>query len=148
LVGRFAVVFLTAGILAGLILWFGAAWIIRIILREEFLAGKDTARILTVSAAVLLVMTPLHSLPAAVVHAEPALKSVVAAIVVQVIVIFWLVPRQGAMVAAWANFAYVLTWAVVLLPSVLKVLRVSLFQHTEDSSDIKHTVVMERADEV
>jgi|GEM_PF-3568769 len=122
LVGRFVVLFLGVGFLAALAAWFGAEWIIRIVLGEEFLPAQDVVRVLMVSGVVLLVMTPVYSLPAAVGRAGPALRAVVAAIVVQAIFIFWLVPRQGALGAALANVAYVVTWALVLLPSILEIL--------------------------
>jgi O-antigen/teichoic acid export membrane protein len=123
LVGRFVVLFLGVGFLAALALWFGTEWIIRIILGEEFLPAKDVVRVLMISAVILLVMTPVYSLPAAVGRAGPALRAVVAAISVQAIFIFWLVPRQGALGAAWANVAYVVTWALVLLPAIVHILR-------------------------
>lgn len=123
LVRRFVALTLVLGLLAGLALWFGAELIIRIILGDGFLPAKQVIRILMVSAVVLLVMSPVYSLPAAVGRAAPALRSAIAATCVQVILILWLVPTQGALGAAWSWVAYAVTWSVVLLPSIVKVLR-------------------------
>lgn len=141
LVGRFFSLFLGLGLLASLVLWFGAERIIRIILGDGFLPAKDVVRIVMISAVVRLVMSSIYPLPAAVGRAGPALRSMMAAIGVQVVVIFWLVPRQGALGAAWANVAYFVTWAVVLLPSVLKVLQGPGAEAGQGKSEVRHRKV-------
>lgn len=141
LTGRFAATFLSIGLLASLVLWFGAEWIIRVILGEAFLPATDVVRILMVSGVILLIMSPVYSLPAAVGRAGPALTSVMAAMGVQVIVILWLVPRLGVLGAAWANVAYVVTWSVVLLPSIVQVLRGPGPEAGHGNSEVKQKVV-------
>ncbi len=141
LVRRFAGLFLVLGLLASLILWFGAEWIIRIILGEAFLPAKNVVRIVVVSAVVLLAMSPVYSLPAAVGQAGSAFRSVMAAICVQLVLLFWLVPQQGALGAAWANVAYVATWAVVLLPSILRVLRCPGPEPSHGKSEVRQKAV-------
>ena len=122
IVKRFAIMLLTLALSAAVVLWFGAEWVIRIILGQEFLPAVNIVRILIISSTVLLAMYPVYSLPAAVGRAGPAIKAVTVAIFVQVIMILFLVPRYGVIGAAWANVGYVLTWSLVLLPSIFKVL--------------------------
>ena len=122
LVGRFFAAFLVMGLLVGLVVWFGADIIITIVFGEEFLPAKNVLRVLMVSGITLLIMSPVYSLPAAVGRAGPALRSVAVATLVQIGVIIWLVPQQGALGAAFANLTFALTWALVLLPSVISVL--------------------------
>jgi len=122
-VGRVIALFVAFALLVSIVLWFGAEWIIRIILGEQFLPAKNVIRILMISAVVLFVMSPIYSLPAAVGRAGPALRSVMVATGVQMVLLLWLVPRYGALGAAWANAAYTAIWAVVLLPSIITVLR-------------------------
>ena len=122
LVKNFTILLLGLAFMGGLILWFGAELIIRVVFGEEFLHAKDVVRILIISSCLMLTMYPLYSLPAAVGKAGPALKAVIGAIIVQVIMIYLLVPKQGALGAAWANVAYVVTWALLLLPSIVHVL--------------------------
>lgn len=123
LVIRFGSMFLLFGISASIAMWFGAEWIIRIILGESFLPALSTIRILLISEVLILAMSPLYSLPAAAGQAGPALWSVIAAIIVQLCMIAWLVPQHGALGAAWANVFYYVVWSVMLMPSIFKVLR-------------------------
>jgi O-antigen/teichoic acid export membrane protein len=123
LVGRFLVFFVLVAFLVSVVLWFGAEWIVQVVLGEDFAPAVPTLRVLMISAVILLAMSPLYSLPSAAGRAAPALQSVLAALGVQTVMILWLVPRYGALGAAWANVAYVSTWALVLTPSILAVLK-------------------------
>lgn len=123
LVLRFFLLFSGIALAATLFLWFGAAWIVRIVLGTQFLPAVDVIRILMISAVLVLIMSPLYSLPAAVGRAGPALWAVAVAICAQAIMIYVLVPTLGALGAAWSNAAYFLVWTVVMLPSIVGVLR-------------------------
>jgi O-antigen/teichoic acid export membrane protein len=123
LVVRFGCIFLILGLLASVLMWVWAEWIIRIILGESFLPALPTIRILLVSEVLILAMSPVYSLPASTGQAGPALWAVIAGIIIQLGMIAWLVPQHGAIGAAWANLSYYIVWSIVLMPSILKILR-------------------------
>jgi O-antigen/teichoic acid export membrane protein len=119
---RFTLIFILISVILGGILWFGAEVIIQIILGSEFLPATNIVRVLMISVVIVSGMFPLYSLPAAVGRAEPAFWSTLIGLVAQITALFILVPSVGAIGAAWANVVYTVIWALVLLPSVLKVL--------------------------
>lgn len=110
-------------VLAGLVLWFGAEALVLLLLGPEFLPAVDVVRILLMSAVATIAVSPLYVLPSAVGHNRPVTLTVTVAILVQIFVIFWLVPSHGAIGAAWANVAYILTWSLLLLPTIMMILR-------------------------
>lgn len=123
LVLKFMFLFICMGSFVGLGLWFGSDTIIKVIFGNKFLPAKDIVMIMALSAVIMIVMSPIYSLPAAVGKAGPAFYSVIFAVIVQIILMFYLVPKYGAIGAAWSNVAYVITWAVILIPSIIKILR-------------------------
>ena len=123
LVGQSLALALAVAAGGAIFVWFAAGWIVRIVLGPEFMPAVDIVRVLMISAVIVLVMTPVYSLPAAVGRAGPALWATVAAIAVQAAAIYWLVPTIGAIGAAWSNVIYFVVWMVFMLPSVLDVLR-------------------------
>jgi O-antigen/teichoic acid export membrane protein len=122
LVYRFGVLFLFIGLLGSIGMWFGAEWITLIVLGKSFLPAIPSIRILLISEVLLLAMSPIYSLPAAAGNAGPALGAAIAGVVLQIGMIAWLVPQQGALGAAWANVSYYAAWTLIMIPSSYKVL--------------------------
>lgn len=120
---RFSMLLAGLAICASAVLFWGAEPIVRIILGPQFLPAVDLVHILIISTFILLAMYPLYSLPAATGKAAPALASVVIAISIQAILMLYLIPRYQTLGAAWAYVGYVVTWAIVMLPSVIRTLR-------------------------
>ena len=123
LVKRFTLGFAIVGMLGIVVLFFSVDWIIRLILGPDFLPARAIVVILLQSVLIFIMMIPLYSLPAAVGLAGPQLSAAIAALVVQLIIMWFMVPRLGAVGAAWANVAYVVIWALVLLPTIVQLLR-------------------------
>lgn len=124
LVKRFSVIFLACGLVAMILGWLAAKPIVFAILGEEFLPTVDVIRILLVGAAIMLAMTPIYSLPAATGHSKPQLMAAGIATALQITASLRLIPRYGEIGAAWASVTYFVVWAVVLLPSISKILKV------------------------
>jgi O-antigen/teichoic acid export membrane protein len=133
LVVKFSGLFLGLSTVVCIVLWFNSDLIIKIIFGERFLPASDVLRIMILSIFIIYVMIPVYFLPAAVGNAGPALKSATAATCVQMIFMFYLVPRYGALGAAWANVVYNIVWFAILLPSILAVLR-----HSTDELKIRN----------
>lgn len=120
---QFLLLFSGIAVAATLALWFGAAWVVKIVLGPDFLPAVDVIRILMISALLVLIMSPLYSLPAAVGRAGPALWAVIAAICAQVVTMYLLVPTMGPLGVAWSNVIYFIVWTIVMLPCVIVVIR-------------------------
>jgi len=124
---RFTLAFTVIGLVAIILLSIFVDDLILLILGTEFLPARDAAFILFFSASLVVISIPLYTLPAAVGRAHPALYAVSYALVIQMVLIWLLVPLFGAVGAAWANVAYVVVWIAALLPAINNVLR-----HTPD----------------
>lgn len=138
LVLRFTIGFFVVSLFAAVILAVSIEGIIQLVLGPEFANARATALVLLQSTIIVIVMTPLYSLPAAVGRAGPALKAVTAALFVQALVAWFLVPRLGALGAAWATVAYVVVWALVLVPTIISVMQVG-GDHQDQSEEVGHS---------
>jgi O-antigen/teichoic acid export membrane protein len=123
LVRRFTAGLALAGLAAAISLAFLINWIIRVVLGPGFAEAAPATLILLISGIILLSMTPASCLPGAVGRAGPALRAVIVALPLQVALMFFLVPRFGAIGAAWSNVGYFVAWSLALAPSIFEILR-------------------------
>lgn len=88
--------------------------IIMLLFGPDFIGAGDVLLIVTLSAVINIIMTPVYSFPIITGDAKPALISSSLALVFQFVAIWFLVPKFQAIGAAWASVIYMFTWSLIL----------------------------------
>ena len=128
-----------AGVGFGLLAAFHES-IIRLILGPGFSGASQLLLIMIPGSFIFAGMSVLNILPAATGRVSPSLSGATAGFLVSAAMILWLVPPYGAKGAAWANTAYFIVFAVVIIPFVVSILRRS-YQNRDNPSDNLEQVV-------
>lgn len=120
---RFSLAFLGLGFFGIAATALAVDWIVQTVLGPQFVAGRETTLILLISTVVTVALTPITCIPSAVGDNGPTTWAAVFALSVQVGVLWFLVPRMGAIGAAWSNVAYTFALTLVILRVVCQIFR-------------------------
>ena len=120
--------FLFIGIAFGLLILLGPlmGMIIRTLYGNSFASSIISARILLVSASLLVITAPLTAFLPAIGRNAPHLMTASVMVITQIVFLFILAPKYGAAGAAWAFLLAILAGNLVLMPQTLLTLRKGL----------------------
>ncbi|RJQ60602.1 MAG: hypothetical protein C4517_10080 [Stygiobacter sp.] len=107
--------------------------IILILFGNQFIDSSKVLLIMVIVGILNIIMIPWVSVPVISGNARAPLIAVAIALIFQIIAIITLVPTLQAIGAALSNLIYMLIWAIVLTPFILKILKIG---HDENSLPI------------
>lgn len=103
------------------IVFFIGDYFILLFFGERFILAGKLFTILFISLIINMMLLPLFRLPIIIGDAKPSFYSVLYATLLQYFMFFLIVPKYYSLGAAWSYLVYVFTWAISLIPSIIKI---------------------------